>query len=899
MMKKVVKTIACIVIALAVIIPTIYSRTKAEAHTCESMHIMEESLITPNSTEKGKNEWNREFADTEEGLRVKYGTEVINSAYMHRTRNTVSADGLHTKFTFHTGSDGTCDSTRTFGIWFSTANDNGGNGLSFKVQLSTGQLYCYVDGASIDHSGYAGYNGVNTDRIFIPDFDTTSTTAEIRTAITTTGDFVFTINGHDFVVPKSVWQASNLMGDGKHVYFKIAPTGKSLDFTWNYFHGGAETCYDRQQNAESLKLNIEKMKKADIYPNGSAGDTNWDGYRTLTDTESGVKVEYVSGINAPNFSHASRNALSADGAHMKLTLSSGYKINICISTVSGNSTGPGINFQIAAEGYLYPSIDGANLIGTYGSEYSNYSTLNNDRVVIPSNVQSSMATNLEIKTDIRENGDFVFTINGFDFVVKKAHWYESTNLNHGNDVYFKVGPGGRQVTYTWQYLHGGNETCPDELTEIIGAEMTERLVTAVTRISEIQVPITANSKTQIDAAKLAIQAVPKKYISYISNMGHYEGAAQMYEALGVDAVNLDAAVYPVMVNDVGPVSASWADSVKYYEAESGVGVTVEYIDTTVHQVGINNNKTASLDNCHIQFANFESNWKEHQFALVLSETVKASVQSNDACMRFRFWISDNRIRVAVHAANMPEYEFLNTTLLGASTLKDLWSINIDKLDDGKYEFKLCNAISAIIPDEYITAATDAGLDLEACHFTYSAYNFGGVKHTAKIDIVSLHSGEDECYCNVAKADYEATEQCKALIDAIGTVTIDSEDAINAADEAYNALPDKFKKLVLNLNVLTRAKKDFNDITADAKLAQVVIKAINKLPAKASDATYEQLIDCYSKYLDLYPRTRKYVTNADKLLKYVAAYEKAHPGVELKQETVNEYTGGKNAHYNKK
>lgn len=898
MMKKIAKIAVCVIVALAVVVLAVHKDTKADKQTCQDMHVMEESLITPTSTEKEKNEWDRDFKDTEEGLRVTYGTEVTHPAYMHRTRNAVSADGLHTKLTFHTGEDGTCDTSRTFRVWFSKSDDNEMTGLSFKVQLSTGQLSCYVDDTPIDHSSYSGYNSeLATDRIVIPDFDTTDKTAEIRTALTEDGDFVFTINGHDFVVAKSIWKASEQMGNGKNVYFKIAPAGKALDYTWNYFHGGAEICYDRQPNAECDKLNINKMQIADVYPNGSAGDTEWRAYRTLTDTDDGVKVEYQSFVATDIYSHSTRNTLSADGAHMKLTLTSGYKININISTNDRNIVDKGFNFIIAGEGYLYPTIDGTNLISTYGSEYADYVTLNNDRIVLTDKVESSISTSLEIKTNIRDNGDFVFTVNGYDFVVKKEHWESSKYVNGGSDVYFKVGPGGRTVTYTWHYLHGGTETCQDELSEVIGKEMTEKLANAVAKIQAIQVPITVDSKTQIDEAKKAVEEVPKKYLCYISNIEHYEGAVEMYNGLGLGAVNLDATVYPVTTKDVGPVSDSWVNSVKYYEAESGAGVTIEYINTTVHQVGINNNKTAVLDDCHIQFDNFETTWGEHKFALILSESVKADIQSNDACMWLVFSVYDNRVRVTVDAANnMPERELVNTTLIGASTLNNLWSVNFNKMDNGDYEFKLCNAVTGIIPKEYITAAAEAGLNVEACHFTYSAYNFGNIPHTSKIDVVSLHSGKDECYCNVEKEDYEATEQCKVLIDAIGTVTAESGAAIKTANDAYDALPNKLKNLVTNRDVLFRATKNFNDIDADAKAAQIVIDAINKLPAKAKKATYEQLIDCYGKYLDLYPRTRKYVTNADKLLKYVAAYEKAHPGVDLKSETVNEYTGGKEAHY---
>jgi len=58
------------------------------------------------------------------------------------------------------------------------------------------------------------------------------------------------------------------------------------------------------------------------------------------------------------------------------------------------------------------------------------------------------------------------------------------------------------------------------------------------------------------------------------------------------------------------------------------------------------------------------------------------------------------------------------------------------------------------------------------------------------------------------ADELAAQAVVDLIDAIGSVTLESETAISAADTAYNALTDEQKALVTNLAVLEKAKADF-------------------------------------------------------------------------------------------
>ena len=62
-----------------------------------------------------------------------------------------------------------------------------------------------------------------------------------------------------------------------------------------------------------------------------------------------------------------------------------------------------------------------------------------------------------------------------------------------------------------------------------------------------------------------------------------------------------------------------------------------------------------------------------------------------------------------------------------------------------------------------------------------------------------------------QADWKAADGVEKLIDAIGTVTLDSEEASKAARGAYDALTDAQKELVGNYQIL---------LDAEAKLAQL-------------------------------------------------------------------------------
>ena len=61
------------------------------------------------------------------------------------------------------------------------------------------------------------------------------------------------------------------------------------------------------------------------------------------------------------------------------------------------------------------------------------------------------------------------------------------------------------------------------------------------------------------------------------------------------------------------------------------------------------------------------------------------------------------------------------------------------------------------------------------------------------------------------ADLQAADAVEKLIDAIGTVTLDSEEAIKAARGAYDALTEEQKAQVGNYQTL---------LDAEAKLAQL-------------------------------------------------------------------------------
>ena len=133
-------------------------------------------------------------------------------------------------------------------------------------------------------------------------------------------------------------------------------------------------------------------------------------------------------------------------------------------------------------------------------------------------------------------------------------------------------------------------------------------------------------------------------------------------------------------------------------------------------------------------------------------------------------------------------------------------------------------------------------------------NFEGeVEGTATKAMLTIH---------VLKApDDPAVAAVKELIDAIGEVTLDSGDAIDAARAAYDALTDTQKELVKNYEKLTAAEEAYTALVdaAAAKAVDDLIDAIGEVTLESGDAikaaraAYDALTDTQKELVKNYEK----------------------------------------------
>ena len=137
-----------------------------------------------------------------------------------------------------------------------------------------------------------------------------------------------------------------------------------------------------------------------------------------------------------------------------------------------------------------------------------------------------------------------------------------------------------------------------------------------------------------------------------------------------------------------------------------------------------------------------------------------------------------------------------------------------------------------------------------------------------VDNYEKLTAAEEAY--TALVDAAAAKAVDDLIDAIGEVTLESGDAIKAARAAYDALTDTQKELVKNYEKLTAAEEAYTALVdaAAAKAVDDLIDAIGEVTADSGDA----IKAARAAYDALTDTQKELVKNYEKLLAAEELYE---------------------------
>ena len=177
------------------------------------------------------------------------------------------------------------------------------------------------------------------------------------------------------------------------------------------------------------------------------------------------------------------------------------------------------------------------------------------------------------------------------------------------------------------------------------------------------------------------------------------------------------------------------------------------------------------------------------------------------------------------------------------------------------------AVAAV--KELIDAIGEVTLDSgDAIDAARTAYDKLPEAKKVLVDNYEKLTAAEEAY--TALVDAAAAKAVDDLIDAIGEVTADSGDAIKAARAAYDALTDTQKELVKNYEELTAAEEAYTNLVdaAAAKAVDDLIDAIGEVTADSGDA----IKAARAAYDALTDTQKELVKNYEKLLAAEELYE---------------------------
>ena len=177
------------------------------------------------------------------------------------------------------------------------------------------------------------------------------------------------------------------------------------------------------------------------------------------------------------------------------------------------------------------------------------------------------------------------------------------------------------------------------------------------------------------------------------------------------------------------------------------------------------------------------------------------------------------------------------------------------------------AVAAV--KELIDAIGEVTLDSgDAIDAARAAYDELPEAKKALVDNYEKLTAAEEAY--TALVDAAAAKAVDDLIDAIGEVTLESGDAIKAARAAYDTLTDTQKELVKNYEKLTAAEEAYTALVdaAAAKAVDDLIDAIGEVTADSGDA----IKAARAAYDALTDTQKELVKNYEKLLAAEELYE---------------------------
>jgi len=200
--------------------------------------------------------------------------------------------------------------------------------------------------------------------------------------------------------------------------------------------------------------------------------------------------------------------------------------------------------------------------------------------------------------------------------------------------------------------------------------------------------------------------------------------------------------------------------------------------------------------------------------LSLENTGLKSIKFNDDVVYESLYLNGNALKEADRPAftekAKAEWGTQNVTAKVPST-DPLETYDLNNLID--------IARAEVVPSEGIEYNAETGIitfksENKVFSYKYNLDESGSYKMDVNVTVVQKTVEEEAA--EKEAADKVAAQPVIEMIDAIGDVTLDSEEAIEAAREAYDALTDDQKQYVDNYDILIAAEEALEELKAEAE-----------------------------------------------------------------------------------
>ena len=376
--------------------------------------------------------------------------------------------------------------------------------------------------------------------------------------------------------------------------------------------------------------------------------------------------------------------------------------------------------------------------------------------------------------------------------------------------------------------------------------------------------VTLDSKAAIEEAEAAYSALTDAQKALVSNYETLKAARTAYDKLVKDKAAADAVI--ALINDIGTVEATDESNSKIVNAETAYSLL-----TADQKALVSNYET--LKAARAEYERLVADKADLEAAQAVIDKINeiGTVEATNACLE--------RINAAEAAYNA----------LATQKQKDLVT-NYSKIAEAKAEYErlveeAANKAKAAEFDAMVDAIT-----VENTAECEAAINAAYAKYETLTDAVKAFVTKKDAldekkaaYDKLVKdaADKAAADNVIDLIGKIGTVTLESKGAIDAARDAHNKLTEDQKALIPaeTLKVLTDAEAEYERLVNESKQEEIdkaAAKAVDDLIDAIGEVTLDSkaAIDAAdAAYGKLTEAQQKLVTKKDILDAAKTAYEK--------------------------